>query len=69
MDKIAGQKIYDQYSLGALEGGMFHDSLFKGEPLYNIIEDEFSNAELKRQMNIGIANINNGSFVNFNEKF
>jgi len=47
-ETIAGKTVFEQYTLGAIEGFALHDSLFKGEPLYTLIEDEFTGAELKR---------------------
>lgn len=71
-------KVYDNFALGMLEGLIFGDSLFSAKPLYDLIDKQFgSESELPQDkkkedgamLNIGIANLHNGTFVGFNEKF
>jgi len=56
-----------------MQGLVFEDSLYNSDPLMDIIDQEFSkNLNEKtsvRDLNIGIANLNNGSFVSFNNNF
>ena len=73
-----GEKdVYDSFSYGAIEGMMIHDSLYKSDPLMNILEEVFGNNTVhpleeknsKTKLNIGIANLHNGTFVSFNDNF
>lgn len=35
--------VYDNYDFGMLEGFVLHDSIVKGDPLMNIIDEVFGN--------------------------
>ena len=71
--RIGASGVYENYLLGALEGLIVQDGLYKSEPLMDILDDEFGQQpELKnskRKLNIGITNMLNGTFVSFNDNF
>ena len=57
-----------------LSGFVFGDSLFNSAPLMDFLESYFGKVpqdqkNSKLALNIGIANLMNGTFVSFNEKF
>ena len=45
-NNIASNKVYENYDLGPVEGMMIQDSLYKGEPLMEFIEQEFADEAL-----------------------
>lgn len=43
---MGNESIYSNFEYGLLEGLIFQDSLVKADPLMNIIDEEFGNAEV-----------------------
>jgi len=72
--KMGAVDVYEDHPLGMLEGLVLRDGVFKADPLMKLIDEEFgSDAQhlknSKRALNIGIANLMNGTFVSFNDNF
>lgn len=72
--KLGSSQVYKQHTFGYLEGIVFHDGVYRADPLMELIDEEFGSGDLhqknsKRALNIGIANLMNGTFVSFNDKF
>lgn len=72
--KIGSTATYKSHTFGFLEGLVFQDGFYLADPLMHLIDEEFGQGDLhqknsKRALNIGIANLMNGTFVSFNDKF
>jgi predicted acylesterase/phospholipase RssA len=75
-ETIGDSKVIDEYMFGPLQGLLVEDGLFMPNSLYQILDTEFVNDKYsaseknsKRALNIGIANLHNGTFVSFNDNF
>jgi len=72
--KVGSDSVYKSHTFGFLEGLVFRDGVYKADPIEKLIDEEFGSGDLqkknsKRALNIGIANLMNGTFVSFNDKF
>jgi len=72
--KLGTSPVYQQHTFGLLEGIVFRDGIYRADPLMKLIDAEFGSGDLhqknsKRALNIGIANLMNGTFVSFNDNF
>lgn len=72
--KVGSDSVYKSHTFGLLEGLVFRDGIYKADPIEKLIDEEFGSGDLheknsKRALNIGIANLMNGTFVSFNDKF
>lgn len=50
-------------------GFFYENSIYDAAPLYKFIQDFFSGSQLKRHLNIGIADVLTGQFKSFNETY
>lgn len=74
---MSENEVYDEFFLGMFQGFYEEDSLFKSEPLMKLLDKEFGSEEVypqneknsKRALNIGISNVNNATYVSFNDNF
>jgi predicted acylesterase/phospholipase RssA len=71
--KLGDSKVYNQWSLGVLEGYLMKDGLFNIDPLHKLLDKELgqnlTDKPAKSMLNLGIVDLNNGTFVSFNDKF
>mmetsp|Transcript_17933 Transcript_17933/g.30505 ORF Transcript_17933/g.30505 Transcript_17933/m.30505 type:complete len:285 (+) Transcript_17933:190-1044(+) len=75
--QIGESKVTSNYALGVPYALVFEKGLYKPDPLYSILDEQFGGSSefdqeaknSQRVLNIGITNVNNGTFVSFNEKF
>ena len=72
--KMGAEEVYAGHSFGMLEGLVLRDGVFRADPLMKLIDEVFGGDAVhlknsKRALNIGIANLLNGTFVSFNDNF
>lgn len=72
--KMGAVDVYEGHPFGIIEGLVLRDGVFKADPLMKLIDELFGGdaqhlKNSKRALNIGIANLLNGTFVSFNDNF
>jgi hypothetical protein len=58
---MTSMDVFEHWDLSVFQGAFLEDSLFNAKPLYDFIETQFKDIELKKKLNIGIVNLNNGN--------
>jgi predicted acylesterase/phospholipase RssA len=61
-------KLYKDWIGGITRGLFFEGGLYNSAPLEDFLKKEFSGAEMKRKLDIGIVDVLDGSYMDFSEK-
>jgi predicted patatin/cPLA2 family phospholipase len=65
----SNSKLYKDWLGGIARGLLYEGGLYNSAPLEDFLKQEFgSNVDFKRNINMGIVNVYDGSYVDFNEK-
>merc|ERR1712048_62068 len=62
---IKNSELVKSWSWGIIYGFFYENSLYDASALYDFIEEFFKYTDLKRHINIGLANVLSGRFHSF----
>jgi len=61
-------QLYKNWVGGITRGLFFEGGLYNSAPMQSFLKDQFEDITLKRMMDIGIVDVKDGSYKDFNEK-